>query len=108
LRLYRPLIEKILSYRRFKKRVYSAYKLQNSQMIYDAWEQLFVERLQMLQKERRFVELALPLLSDELKNRWQSYITILEQYAFEDKEQKTLDELYHETIVWMALLKGTL
>ena len=108
MRLYRPLIEKIVSYRQFKKRIYDAHQMQNSQMIYKAWEQLFIERLQVSQKERRFVELVLPVLSDELKDRWRVYIARLEQNAFEDKKQQTIDDLYRDTMAWMVCLRGIL
>jgi len=95
LQMYRPYIDKLLSYRRFKKQVYRAYKMNNAQIIYDAWQDLFFERFKTPQKEKGLTDLAVPFLSirvritqkeiQEVISQWQSYIDKLERNAFENR-----------------------
>ncbi|HBR70115.1 TPA: hypothetical protein DIC20_03000 [Candidatus Dependentiae bacterium] len=101
--LYRPFIEKVNVYRNFNRAIFLAYKNKNAQLIYDAWTELFVERLNIPQREKALGIVVAPFIGNDLL-RWQDYIKFLEQMAFEKKDD-AFDKLFQDTKRWIETLK---
>lgn len=102
--VYRPFIEKVLAYRHFNRALSLAYKSKNAQLIYDAWVELFVERLNMPQREKELGGIISSFIDNDNHIQWQKYILFLEQMAFERKSD-AFDKLYHDTKRWVFALK---
>ncbi len=106
--LYRPVIEKIVTYRRFSRRIRQAYVQANAQLIYDGWIELFIERLHQSQREKELVVLGENILEEDLHLKWRLYVRMLEQNSFEYNKQKNAHLIYEETTFWMQLVRGRL
>ena len=107
LRLYQPLIDKIRAYRKFNRAFVLAGRTQDAHIIYEAWVELFVDRLNMPQREKDLGSVVAPYLDKDQCALWENYTRLLERMAFEKTGQE-FDTLREETRNWVSKMKGRL
>jgi len=104
LQLYKPVIEKVRAYRHFYRALIVAGRRQDAHSVYEAWVKLFVDRLDMPQREKDLRVIGSLFLDNDRISSWKIYIEFLEQMAFE-KRKNEFKKLNKETRMWISTMK---
>jgi hypothetical protein len=107
LQLYKPVVEKVRAYRHFYRALIIAGRREDAHGVYEAWVNLFVDRLDIPQREKDLSAIGVLFLEGDLASSWRIYVEFLEQMAFE-KRKDEFKKLNIETRRWISTMKGRL